>query len=118
MHGALAAMHDVKNPLIRARKETHPHALETHAVEEGAIRVIARAAEHTTSVDIVRLCASTLCNFAGDGRARPKMSDSRTAKVTHQQRIMVGSTCLRSRYSISMYKEEVFGACRRVERRL
>ncbi|CAM9234741.1 unnamed protein product [Ectocarpus sp. 4 AP-2014] len=50
-------------------------------VEEGAIRIIARAAERTASVDVVRLCASTLCNFAGEGRARPKMSDSRTAQA-------------------------------------
>lgn len=53
----------------------------TDAVEDGAIRIVARAAERTASVDVVRLCASTLCNFAGDGRARPKMSDSRTAQV-------------------------------------
>lgn len=51
-------------------------------VEEGAVRIIARATKRTTSVDVVRLCASTLCNFAGEGRARPKMSDSRTAQVT------------------------------------
>lgn len=51
-------------------------------MEEGAIRIIARAADRTTSVDVVRLCASTLCNFAGEGRARPKMADSRTAQVT------------------------------------
>ncbi|CBN77747.1 conserved unknown protein [Ectocarpus siliculosus] len=50
-------------------------------VEEGAIRIISRAAERTASVDVVRLCASTLCNFAGEGRARPKMSDSRTAQA-------------------------------------
>lgn len=50
-------------------------------VEEGAIRIISRAAERTASVDVIRLCASTLCNFAGEGRARPKMSDSRTAQV-------------------------------------
>ncbi|CAM9093459.1 unnamed protein product, partial [Hapterophycus canaliculatus] len=51
------------------------------AVEEGAIRIIARAADRTTSVNVVRLCASTLCNFAGEGRARPKMADSRTAQA-------------------------------------
>lgn len=50
-------------------------------VEDGAIRIIARAAQRTTSVDVVRLCACTLCNFAGDSRARPKMSDRRTAQV-------------------------------------
>ncbi|CAM9901915.1 unnamed protein product, partial [Ectocarpus sp. 12 AP-2014] len=42
-------------------------------VEDGAIRIISRAAERTASVHVVRLCASTLCNFAGEGRARPKM---------------------------------------------
>ncbi|CAM9684217.1 unnamed protein product, partial [Laminaria digitata] len=50
-------------------------------VEDGAIRIVARAAERTTSVAVVRLCASTLCNFAGEGRARPKMSDSRTSQA-------------------------------------
>ncbi|CAM9379489.1 unnamed protein product [Scytosiphon promiscuus] len=50
-------------------------------VEEGAIRIIARAADRTASVNVVRLCASTLCNFAGEGRARPKMADSRTAQA-------------------------------------
>eukprot|EP00752_Nemacystus_decipiens_P010361 g9231.t1 len=55
--------------------------VEAKKVEEGAVRIIARAANRTTSVDVVRLCASTLCNFAGEGRARPKMSDSRTAQV-------------------------------------
>lgn len=59
-----------------------PHLL--YLVEEGAVRIIARAANRTTSVDVVRLCASTLCNFAGEGRARPKMSDSRTAQVTRK----------------------------------
>lgn len=50
-------------------------------VEEGAIRIITKAAQRAASVEVVRLCARTLCNFAGEGRARPKMWDRRTSQV-------------------------------------
>ncbi|CAM9405226.1 unnamed protein product, partial [Discosporangium mesarthrocarpum] len=50
-------------------------------VEDGAIRIVAKAAERMHSAEVTHLCASTLCNFAGDSRARPKMSDQRTAQA-------------------------------------